>query len=207
LLYNTGIKKLKCDRLNVTQINCHISEKKLLGLLKVQDINLQNISPPIIINNRVYLDDIYWSKYRIDELKLNNMINNVIQNQLLITYGNRFSNIIKMIIFYPFLILVGFRMKQWQGNYLIFKALVQKILQTQVNLKGEIIKQIDFSQIKNIEKTEKLNQNQQKKYQIILNLKTVNNVYFPEKILIYNSNSDLKTDELLKIISNFMDIE
>jgi hypothetical protein len=44
LLYNTGIKKLKCDRLNVTQINYNISEKKLLALLKVQDINTQNIS-------------------------------------------------------------------------------------------------------------------------------------------------------------------
>jgi hypothetical protein len=203
LLYNSEIRKLKCDRLNTT-INCHISHKKLFGLVTIQNIKIDNISAPTVINNRVYLQDIYWSKYTIDELKINNLINNLTRNQLTITYGNRFNNLFQIIILYPLLIIAGFKMKKWQGNYLLFNGKNKTILHSQQKVKGEIIKELNFSDIKNIETTEKNQQNREKIYQINLNLKTVNNLGFLEKIWIDDLKSETQATQLCIMINNFI---
>ncbi len=207
LLYNAEVKKLECDRLNLGQINCHLSQQKLFGFVTIQDVKIENIKEATFVNNRVFINDIYWSEYKIDQLKINKMINNVIRNKLVIISGNRFSSLLKIIILWPVLILVSLRMKKWAGNSLIFQHSEQKILQSQVNMKGEIIKEIDFAKIKNVEKTEKFKQNKQKIYQINLNLNTVNKLGFPEQIWIDNLDDEQKAQELVTILNNFIETE
>ena len=212
-LHNSGINQLSCQRQKVTQVNCQIIRSKFMGLVQ-ETINLDDAIKEAIINsvgkkNKVFLvthtqQEYFFSKYKIDKRKINKILSNPGQDNLNINYDNRLNHLFNLIFIYPLLFLIGWRLKNWEGNYLTINCQNQQITQLAQNLFGEVIVTLPFTDVKKVEIITKKDMNIHHFYQVNLLLISFNYLGLNKRIWLENFKQKNQAESLVNFLNKFM---
>jgi len=207
-VYKSGVNQLKCEKITETQFSCQLIKTKLMGFYKLENIYINSIDEVKFEQKQVIIvsgnKKIIWSPYKEHQTRLSNWMNNPnSNNQLIIKYGDIFTQIVLIIILTGFGI-AGFQMLKNEGETLVFKKDIKRFTYIYKNLGFTNIFESPFKDIKKFEHKFVSSIDGSKYYVVTLVLNTKNLINLSQCIVLYSSKNETESLNLLNSLRIFL---
>lgn len=207
--YKSGMNQLKCDKIQITLFSCQLTRTKLMGLYTSENIKISGINEVKTENDQVFLiannQQIYWSNFKYDEVRLKQWLNNTNNNQLIIKNGNIFAQVMLIIILIAFLI-AGLKMLTNQGESLVFRKDIKRFTYTYKNLGFTQNFESPFQDIKKIEHKFVSSIDGSKYYVVNLVLHTRNFLNLSQCIVLYSNPNEQESLAIANHLKDFLNL-
>lgn len=210
-IYRSGYNQLNCQKITENQISCQLIRKRLMSFYPKENTQINSISEVKLLEEKVIIvsenKNIYWSNYKIDQVKLNNWLNNPINenSQLILKNSNIFAQIVLSIILILFL-LAGFQMLKNEGETLIFDKKIKRFTYQYKNLGFSQTFESPFNDIQKFEHKDVSSLDGSKYYVVNLVLNSKNILNLSQCILLYSSTNEQESLEIANQIKKFFNI-